>query len=95
MTDADDPIDWVEYQQTEIDEAAEAIGTRAAAVASDYSHGLLSGEFLADRENARLEAYLQGYADALEYASTEINDIDNLVQYAIDHAAEAEEADTE
>jgi len=99
-TDTDDggpaePMDWIEYQQNEIDTAAEAVGDRLEAVASDYNHGLLSGAYIQERQNERLEAYLEGYTDALEYASQEIDGIDNLVQYAIDHAADTEEADTE
>jgi len=74
--------DWVKYQQTEIDGTTEEIGTRLEHIASTVHDGLLEGKKLQEHQNSRTEAYLEGYADALEYAAGRVERIDNLAKYA-------------
>lgn len=91
MSDGRTAEDWIEYQQTEIDEAADAIDARHEAVASDYNRGLLTGGHITDHENKRFKAYLQGYADALEFAAAEVDGIENLTKYALETDATDDE----
>ena len=88
--DERDPAEWIDYQQTEIDDAAAAIDARHEAVASDYNRGLLTGGHITDHENKRFKAYLQGYADALEFAAAEVDGIENLVKYAVEVEPDAD-----
>ena len=80
----DENKDWVEYQQTEIDEAIAEIKERRAAVSDTVGHGLLEGSFIQERENQQMQSYLQGYSDALEFATRATNRIDNLAKYALE-----------
>jgi hypothetical protein len=80
--DIEQEQDWVKYQQSEIDETKEEIGTRLEHIASTYHDGLLEGEKLQEHQNSRIEAYVEGYADALEYAAGRVERIDNLAKYA-------------
>lgn len=73
------PDELVEFQQNEIDSAEEAIGERIKHVAGTVDHGLLEGSLLQEHQNDRAEAYLEGYADALEFAAREVECIQNLV----------------
>jgi len=87
--------DWVEYQQTEIDEAKEEIGTRLEHIASTVADGLLDGEEIQEHQNSRIEAYLEGYADALEYAAGRVERINNLAKYAWEAETPSDSSDTE
>lgn len=75
------PDEVEEYQQTEIDEAKDAVTERLQHVTGPWGHGLLDGERLNEHQNDRAEAYLEGYADALDFAEHRIDAIDNLVRY--------------
>lgn len=89
MTDRGDPSDpeaWVDYQQTEIEGALDAIDGRLEHVTGDIGKGLLDGVKLREHQNDRLQAYLEGYADALNYAGGQVEDVSNLAEYAIDSA---------
>ena len=77
----DDDQDWYQYQQNEIDGAKENIEDRLEHVAGRVYDGLLDGEKLNEHQNSRLEAYLEGYADGLDYAHDQVERIDNLVKY--------------
>jgi hypothetical protein len=87
--------DWVKYQQTEIDEAKDEIGTRLEHIAATYHDGLLEGEKFQGLQNSRIEAYLKGYADALEYAAGRVERIDNLAKYALEAEPPTDSSDTE
>jgi len=86
--DGDSIDDWIEYQDNEIAEAQEDIEDRLQHLTGRVRDGMLGGECLQEHENSRLEAYLQGYADALQYASGRVERIDNLVKYAERHITE-------
>jgi len=79
-----DPSEWIEYQQNEIDGAKEAIIDRRAAVSDKVEHGLLEGSFITEHDNTKLKAYLEGYSDALEFAANEVDRIENLAKYALE-----------
>ena len=89
--DGEDLEDWIEYQQNEIDGAKEDIENRREHIGNYRQNGLLDGDFVNHRDNEEMKYYLQGYADALEFASERITRIDNLVKYAERHI----EPDTE
>lgn len=91
MGDDEGWTEWIEYQQNEIDGAKDDIGDRIQHIASRAGHGILEGEFIQEHQNDRAEAYLEGYADALEYAATRVEKIDNLVKYAESAATEDDE----
>lgn len=81
--DEDDPwAEWIEYQQNEIDGAHERIKDRMAHVSGAVENGILTATHVQEHQNDRLEAYLQGYSDALEFAASEVSRIENLVKYA-------------
>jgi len=84
MTDQneEDWTDWIEYQDTEIDEAQEEIENRLRHINGRVQDGMLDGEMLNEHQNKRLQAYMEGYADALQYAKRRVERIDNLVKYA-------------
>lgn len=73
--------DWFEYQQNEIDEAKEDIEDRRDHLTDYRGDGLLDGEFANERDNKQIKKYLEGYADALDYAAERVEYIDNLVRY--------------
>ena len=77
--------DWVQYQQTEIDEATEEIEDRLRHISGRVQDGILDGDMVNEHQNKRLKAYLEGYADALQYSKRRVERIDNLVEYAIDN----------
>lgn len=79
-----DEMDWVQYQQNEIDNALDSIRTRFDHVASGVHRGILEGTRIQEHQNSRLEAYLEGYTDALEWAGEEVKQIDNLAGYALE-----------
>lgn len=83
--------EWIEYQQNEIDGAKEEISDRMEHLTGRVSHGILEGEFIQENQNERAEAYLEGYGDALEYAVTRVEKIDNLVKYAESATKEGEQ----
>ena len=87
--------DWVKYQQTEIDGRKEEIGTRLEHIASTVHGGLLEGEKLQEHQNSRIEAYLEGYADALEYAAGRVERIDNLAKYAWEAEPPSDNSETD
>lgn len=80
--DDDEEMDWVQYQQNEIDGAHDQIKDRMAHVAGTVDNGILTSTHVQEHQNDRLEAYLEGYSDALEFAAKEVGQIDNLVKYA-------------
>ena len=73
--------DWIEYQQNEIDKAKSDIEDRRDHLGDYRQDGLLDGEFVNYRDNEHLKHYLQGYADALDFAAERVEYIDNLVKY--------------
>ena len=73
--------DWVEYQQNEIDKAKDDIEQRRKHLGNYRQDGLLDGDFVNTHDNKLIKHYLQGYADALEYAAERVEYIDNLVKY--------------
>lgn len=82
--DPSDPESWVEYQQNEIDGALDNIDDRLDHVTGDVGKGLLDGVKLRERQNDRLQAYLEGYADALNYSGRQVETIKNLADHAVD-----------
>jgi hypothetical protein len=78
-----DAEEWIDIQQKEIDNAAEDLSDRRGHITGRVRDGLLDGDGVKHHENKRIEAYLQGYADALEFASRRVGRIDNRVKYAI------------
>ena len=86
---AEEPSDWEEYQQNEIDAVWCEVKERWQHIENNYQqNGILDGEFVGGHHNERLESYLQGYADALYFAAEEIERIDNLAVYAYEAGAE-------
>ena len=83
MTDGDE-MDYEQHQQNEIDGAKADIEDRRDHLGDYRQNGLLDGDFVNDRENERLKAYLQGYADALDFAAERVGRIDNLARYAME-----------
>jgi len=81
----DSPEYWIQSQQTEIDSALEDIGDRRTQLTGRLQDGILDGDALQNHGNERLEAYLQGYADALGFAAGRVESIDNVVKYAVEH----------
>ena len=73
--------DWIEYQQNEIDKAQSDIEDRRNHLGDYRQDGLLDGDFANHRDNEHLKHYLQGYADALDFAAERVEYIDNLVKY--------------
>jgi len=69
------------HQQTEIEECKDRLRDRLDHVASGVYGGLLEGEKLQEHQNSRLEAYLEGYADALAWAGDHVDRIDNIAIY--------------
>jgi len=86
---------WVKYQQTEIDETKEELETRLEHIASTVHDGLLNGEKVHEHQNSRIEAYLEGYADATKYACGRVERIDNLAKYALEAEPPTDSSDTE
>jgi len=84
MTDEHDDKDWEQYQQNEIDGAAEDIETRLNHISGRVQDGIIDGELLNEHHNQQLKAYIEGYADALDYAHGRVERIDNLMRYATD-----------
>jgi rubrerythrin len=82
----DDAAEFIEHQQTEIDNAAEDIKTRLDVLRGRVRDGMLDGECLNSHENQQFRSYLEGYADALAFAKGRVERIDNLVKYAIEYA---------
>lgn len=82
IRDGDSLSDWIGYQDNEIDGAKDAIGERIKHLAGTVDNGILQGTLIDERQNTRLKAYLEGYTDALEYAASEVDHIDNLAKYA-------------
>ena len=80
--------DWVDYQQTEIDKAIEKLEERHQHITSEIPGGLLYGEYMQERQHNQFRAYLQGYADGLQFAIDTADGIDNLVQYAVESGQE-------
>lgn len=70
-----------EYQQNEIDGALDAIQGRLDHISTQRGPGLLNGVKLREHQNDRLEAFLEGYCDALNFAASEVENISNLVKY--------------
>lgn len=82
--DIPDPLEeQITYQRNEIEKAKEQIGQRQIHISS-ATNGILLGDELSNHENQRLQAYLQGYADALEFASAQVDSINNLAKYAFE-----------
>lgn len=77
---------YIDLQQNEIDNAEGALESRLEHITGPWGSGLLDGEFISEHQNARSEAYLEGYADALAHAIDEVGDIQNLVYHAINRA---------
>lgn len=90
-----DPEDWVEFQQNQIDEAAEEIDERRQHIGEKFSDGILNGGHL-NSGRSDLQAYLEGYADGLGYAQNRVTSIDNLAKYLVDRIEreDAAEADS-
>jgi hypothetical protein len=80
--DSAEDRDWHEYQQNEIDEAYDDINDRLNHLSGRVQDGMLDGELLNEHQNKRLQAYMEGYADALQYAQRRVERIENLAQYA-------------
>jgi len=84
MTRADEPMEWIEYQQNEIDGAKNNIQQRQRHVSGEVGYGILSSSIVNDHQHSQTKAYLEGYADALEFALNEVERIDNLAKYALE-----------
>lgn len=81
-----EPDEMQEYQENEIDTALSNVNDRMEHLSGRVSRGILNGELIQEHQNRRLEAYLEGYADALEFAAHEIDSIQNMAKYLPDDA---------
>jgi len=82
--------DWIEYQQNEIDKAKDDIEDRRDHLGDYRQDGLLDGQFVNSTGNQELKMYLEGYADALDFAAERVEYIDNLVKYVESAVTESE-----
>lgn len=86
--------DWIEYQDNEIQGAKENLQDRLNHIQSDaVVSGVLDGENIQGHGNERLEAYLEGYVDALGYSVECVERIDNLVKYVENHIDREDEGE--
>lgn len=83
----------IDYQQTEIDTAKANIEDRLEHISGRVRFGILQADKLQEHQNQRVEAYLEGYADALAYAAREVDQIQNIVEHLPQDALET--TDTE
>lgn len=87
-------MDWEQYQQNEIDGAKADIEGRRDHLGDYRQNGLLDGEFVNQHDNSQFKAYLQGYADALDFAAERVDRIDNLAEYALEADVDDYEGDS-
>lgn len=81
-----DPADWIEYQQNEIDEVADQFKTISQFLTTFY--GMRGADVSGPKR-----AYLQGVHDAMLYGRREVNGIDNLAKYVVDRLEKAAQYD--